>query len=113
LTFLQATLYVTMTEFITRVRDAEQWAQLKDASNKRLLGAFPVRRSARKLDSSFSLAAVVDVHKDWCGPCKIMEPTYKRIAADIDRPDQRFVIASVGDSLELFSSYLRFHHRFL
>lgn len=40
-------------------------------------------------------SAVVDVHKDWCGPCKIMEPTYKRLAVDIDQSEKRVAFASV------------------
>lgn len=43
-----------------------------------------------------STYAVVDVHKDWCGPCKIMEPTYKRLAVDIDQSEKRVAFASVS-----------------
>ncbi|TMW57870.1 hypothetical protein Poli38472_013344 [Pythium oligandrum] len=68
-------------ELVTRVRDAEHWMQLRETSEKKLV--------------------VVDAHKDWCGPCKILEPTYKRITTDIDRPEQRLVFASLNVNLGL------------
>lgn len=43
--------------------------------------------------------AVVDAHKEWCGPCKIMEPTYKRLASDIEHAERRVVFVSVGDDV--------------
>ncbi|KAJ0398471.1 hypothetical protein ATCC90586_003374 [Pythium insidiosum] len=66
-------------ELVTRVRDAEHWAQLREACEKKLL--------------------VVDAHKEWCGPCKIMEPTYKRIMTEMERSDQRLAFASLNVNL--------------
>ncbi|KAF1324407.1 Brefeldin a-inhibited guanine nucleotide-exchange protein 1, partial [Globisporangium splendens] len=62
-------------ELVTKVKDAEHWGQLREASDKKLL--------------------VVDVHKDWCGPCKIMEPTYKRLSVDIDQVEKRVAFATL------------------
>ncbi len=28
--------------------------------------------------------ALIDFHADWCGPCKMLEPTIERIATDAD-----------------------------
>ncbi|KAJ0394793.1 hypothetical protein P43SY_004240 [Pythium insidiosum] len=66
-------------ELVTRVRDPEHWAQLREACEKKLL--------------------VVDAHKEWCGPCKIMEPTYKRIMTEMERSDQRLAFASLNVNL--------------
>uniref|UniRef100_K3WXZ7 Thioredoxin domain-containing protein n=1 Tax=Globisporangium ultimum (strain ATCC 200006 / CBS 805.95 / DAOM BR144) TaxID=431595 RepID=K3WXZ7_GLOUD len=63
-------------ELVTKVKDAEHWGQLREASDKKLL--------------------VVDVHKDWCGPCKIMEPTYKRLSVDIDQAEKRVAFATLN-----------------
>ena len=41
---------------------------------------------------------VFDVHKTWCGQCKVMEPTWKRIFLDYDDADSRIVFASVASS---------------
>ncbi|TYZ63390.1 hypothetical protein PybrP1_001926 [[Pythium] brassicae (nom. inval.)] len=68
-------------ELIVKVKDAEHWAALREASDKKLL--------------------VVDVHKDWCGPCKIMEPTYKRLAVDIDQSEKRATVAQLNVALGL------------
>ncbi|GAB9468052.1 hypothetical protein Gpo141_00005380 [Globisporangium polare] len=68
-------------ELVAKVKDAEHWALLREASDKKLL--------------------VVDVHKDWCGPCKIMEPTYKRLAVDIDQSEKRVAFASLNVTLGL------------
>lgn len=90
-------------ELVAKVKDAEHWALLREASDKKLLGV-------TKCDCHHSLypclacilnlllraLAVVDVHKDWCGPCKIMEPTYKRLAVDIDQSEKRVAFASVS-----------------
>ncbi|KAE9190952.1 hypothetical protein PF002_g24632 [Phytophthora fragariae] len=63
-------------ELLTKVRDAEHWAQVLESSEKKLV--------------------VVDVHKDWCGPCKIVEPTYKRLATEIDHAERRVIFTTVG-----------------
>jgi len=31
----------------------------------------------------------VDVHKEWCGPCEVMQPTFRRIFLDLDMPATR------------------------
>ncbi|OWZ11126.1 hypothetical protein PHMEG_00015903 [Phytophthora megakarya] len=65
-------------ELVTKVRDVEHWAQVLESSDRKLV--------------------VVDVHKEWCGPCKIVEPTYKRLVTDIDHAERRlmFVALNVG-----------------
>jgi thiol-disulfide isomerase/thioredoxin len=67
-------------------------------------GSSRARRHCRLLIACsllFSLpgCAVVDAHKDWCGPCKVMEPTYKRLSAEIEAADRRIAFASVRLSL--------------
>jgi hypothetical protein len=34
-------------------------------------------------------AQVVDIHQNWCGPCSIMEPIYRKAYIELDRPDER------------------------
>lgn len=41
------------------------------------------------------------MHKDWCGPCKIVEPTYKRIASEIDHVERRLVFATLNVGLNV------------
>jgi hypothetical protein len=41
------------------------------------------------------LSSVVDLHKEWCGPCEVMEPTFRRIFLDMDSADQRLAYFSV------------------
>ncbi|KAF4029403.1 Thioredoxin [Phytophthora infestans] len=61
-------------ELVTKVRDAEHWVQVLESSEKKLV--------------------VVDVHKDWCGPCKIVEPSYKRLTTDIEHAERRVMFAT-------------------
>ncbi|KAL8009059.1 putative Thioredoxin domain-containing protein [Plasmopara halstedii] len=68
-------------DLVTKVRDAEHWTQVLESSDKKLV--------------------VVDVHKDWCGSCKIMEPTYKRIATEIDHAERRLVFATLNVGLNV------------
>ncbi|EGZ25011.1 hypothetical protein PHYSODRAFT_487436 [Phytophthora sojae] len=68
-------------ELVTKVRDAEHWAQVLESSEKKLV--------------------VVDVHKDWCGPCKIVEPTYKRLATDIDHAERRLMFTTLNVGLHI------------
>ena len=41
---------------------------------------------------------VVDVHKDWCGPCEVMKPTYRRLFLNLDDAENRvqFLTANVS-----------------
>lgn len=32
---------------------------------------------------------VLDIHQNWCGPCSVMEPTYRRIWLENDEADKR------------------------
>ncbi|KAI9980806.1 hypothetical protein PInf_010130 [Phytophthora infestans] len=63
-------------ELVTKVRDAEHWVQVLESSEKKLV--------------------VVDVHKDWCGPCKIVEPSYKRLTTDIEHAERRVMFATLN-----------------
>jgi len=47
---------------------------------------------------------VIDVHQDWCGPCKAIQSTFKRIYFDYgDRP-LKFYTAS-ANKLEALAEY--------
>ncbi len=41
---------------------------------------------------------VVDVHKDWCGPCRVMLPTFERIWMSTDDADQRILFRSADSA---------------
>ena len=32
---------------------------------------------------------MVDIHQNWCGPCTIMEPIYRKAYLELDRADER------------------------
>ncbi|KAF4028740.1 Thioredoxin [Phytophthora infestans] len=68
-------------ELVTKVRDAEHWVQVLESSEKKLV--------------------FVDVHKDWCGPCKIVEPSYKRLTTDIEHAERRVMFATLNVGLHV------------
>jgi len=41
---------------------------------------------------------VIDIHKSWCGPCQVMNPTFRRIFLDTDDADQRLQFLSADSS---------------
>ncbi|ETW02590.1 hypothetical protein H310_06064 [Aphanomyces invadans] len=61
------------------IKDVEQWTHVKETNPDKLL--------------------VIDVYQDWCGPCRVLEPTYKRIFTDIPGADSRLLFASVSATL--------------
>ena len=40
--------------------------------------------------------AVIDVHQGWCGPCTVVEPIYRRLFIELDRPEDRIRLYSVS-----------------
>ena len=42
------------------------------------------------VDSSDAGLVVVDVHEAWCGPCTVLEPSYRKLALDLDRDAVKF-----------------------
>ncbi|KAF0684980.1 Aste57867_23009 [Aphanomyces stellatus] len=63
------------------IKDLDQWAHVKETNVEKLL--------------------VVDVYQEWCGPCRILEPTYKRIFAEIPGADSRVLFASACAVLKI------------
>ncbi|KAG9402268.1 hypothetical protein AC1031_006895 [Aphanomyces cochlioides] len=55
------------------IKDLDQWTHVKETNMEKL----------------------IDVYQEWCGPCRILEPTYKRINADISGAESRLLFASV------------------
>ncbi|CCI44325.1 unnamed protein product [Albugo candida] len=66
------------------VKDADHWNQILAISEQKLV--------------------VVDLHKSWCGPCKIMEPTYKRLIAEIENAQERLLFVSLDQSMLLIET---------
>ena len=50
------------------------------------------------LEESESKLLVVDVHKEWCGPCSVMQPTFRRIYLDLEMPDHRIAFLEADRS---------------
>ncbi|OQR87488.1 thioredoxin/dynein outer arm protein [Achlya hypogyna] len=57
------------------IRDLEQWNHLRENSTEKLI--------------------VIDMYQEWCGPCKVLEPTYRRIIADTSSAESRLQFAAV------------------
>ncbi len=66
-----------LAKMVTAVESKEQWDELMAGLNGRLL--------------------VVDVHKQWCGPCTVMRPTMERIYIDLEHQDERIVFVSAHE----------------
>ncbi|CAK4765589.1 unnamed protein product [Aphanomyces euteiches] len=63
------------------IKDLDQWTHVKETNMEKLI--------------------VVDVYQEWCGPCRILEPTYKRIFADISGAESRLLFASACATLKI------------
>ena len=66
-----------LANLITVIEDTEQWDEYIAGLGKKLL--------------------VIDVHKNWCGPCEVMRPTFERIFLNTDECENRCVFVSVSD----------------
>jgi thiol-disulfide isomerase/thioredoxin len=55
------------------------------------------------------MCAVVDVHEDWCGPCSVLEPTYRRLSLDFDAKQLRFCSLARGVMSEEQRKALPYH----
>jgi hypothetical protein len=70
------------------------WQSYMEVSNTMLVGEwFGCVSCGRALIRS--LLTVVDVHKDWCGPCEVMLPTFRRIMLEMEMSDVRLMFVSV------------------
>ena len=49
---------------------------------------------------------MVDIHKDWCGPCEVMKPTYRKLFLELDDAENRvqFLTANIS-KLAAFAEY--------
>ncbi|ETV83274.1 hypothetical protein H257_04039 [Aphanomyces astaci] len=63
------------------IKDLDQWTHVKETNADKLI--------------------VVDVYQDWCGPCRVLEPTYKRISTETPGGDSRVLFASVSATLKI------------
>ena len=102
-------------QLVENVRDVDHWEQIRDTYKDKLLGKVGFQ-TAKCLCCCFHLhcvcvlvlctytsndfnillsSLVVDIHKEWCGPCKIMEPAYKRIFGETDNADKRVAFLTV------------------
>ncbi len=66
---------------------------------------FPV--SARSFATHIQhndIPVVVDFWADWCGPCKIMAPTFERVAAEFE-PEVRFLKVDIEAERDLAARY--------
>ncbi|OQS04967.1 thioredoxin/dynein outer arm protein [Thraustotheca clavata] len=57
------------------IRDLDQWDHLRENSIDKLI--------------------VIDLYQDWCGPTRVLEPTYRRIISDTTSADARLQFAAV------------------
>lgn len=52
----------------------------------------------RAIEASDKMLIVIDVHQSWCGPCTVMESTFRRIFIDQDRCDERLKVYTMDAS---------------
>jgi len=45
------------------------------------------------------MLAVLDLHKDWCGPCVVMGPTLEMLTLELEKWDKRVKFLTMDDSL--------------
>ncbi|KDO29314.1 hypothetical protein SPRG_05851 [Saprolegnia parasitica CBS 223.65] len=57
------------------IRDLDQWNHLRENATEKLI--------------------VIDMYQEWCGPCKVLEPTYRRIIGDTASAETRLQFAAV------------------
>ncbi|CAE7677928.1 unnamed protein product [Symbiodinium sp. KB8] len=50
------------------------------------------------IDKSDDLVVVVDLFKDWCGYCSVMEPTYNTLFLDLDNFEERVKLLAIDSS---------------
>lgn len=43
----------------------------------------------RAIGESDKQLVVVDIHRDWCGPCTVMEAVYRKAYIEIDKAEER------------------------
>jgi thioredoxin 1 len=50
---------------------------------------------------------VIDFYADWCGPCKLLAPTFAKLAEDFNTPDSQVQIekVNVDEARELAEKY--------
>ena len=59
---------------------------------------FPLADDAafqKAVEESAKFLTVIDIHQNWCGPCTIMEPIYKKFYIELDRPEERLKFFTV------------------
>ena len=75
---MAAAMKAKLAQMVTPIQSKEQWDELVAGLNGRLL--------------------VLDVHKEWCGPCTVMRPTMERIYIELEKQDERIVFVSIHEN---------------
>ncbi|KAM3137895.1 hypothetical protein pb186bvf_009976 [Paramecium bursaria] len=63
-------------QVVNVVKDEDHFMQLINSENKKLV--------------------LLDVHPEWCGPCEMMQPTYKSLQTNIDDFEKRVDIFTLS-----------------
>lgn len=85
---------------IKELETEEQWEELMEVSEKKLIrtwrNAGPATARCRpSTRGPLTLQTVIDVYKEWCGPCEVMMPTYERIFLDNEECEKRIEFRTV------------------
>jgi len=50
------------------------------------------------MEQSNNKLVVVDIHKTWCGPCEVMNPTFRRVFLELDSAESRLQFLTADSS---------------
>jgi thiol-disulfide isomerase/thioredoxin len=87
-----------LKQLVDIIEDAETLQAWIEKSEEILVGESPYKRlcSVPACNGGRFCSTVVDLYKEWCGYCSVMEPTYNSLFNELDDFDNRVKLLAVG-----------------
>ena len=50
------------------------------------------------VEKSSQYLTIIDIHQNWCGPCSIMEPIYRKAYLELERAEERLKFYTIDEA---------------